>query len=1015
MIFEQKICQEIFEEKYMINGEENHEEVFRETAIVIAKAEEHDKRAKYEKEFYDLMTEKKFIPGGRIVANARTYSKMKNYNNCFTIDIEDSMESIYTAIKEDALISQSGGGVGFNISKLRPKGDKVSKGGESSGPISFLKVFNESAKIIKTGGQRRAAHIAILNIDHPDIEEFITIKKGDKTKVLDKFNISVGISDAFINAVENNLDWELKFNGNVYKTVKANYLFDLLAEHAFFNNEPGVFFLDNAEKHNNGWWAFVLDRTNPCGEICVSGDSKIHTDCGIMTIRELTSLIETYPDADVKTYSVNYEGHLELKKILFAAKTGVNKQTITIEFTNGNKLKVTPDHELFISATQKISALEYYRTWKSLSKRNIKRFEYPHIVYLNRSMRNGQYIKVKASTEENFISEHHFVLLGNTCPEGFCVHHKNENTLDNRVQNLEYMSFSEHSRMSNLGHDNYVAKKGNRKKDVYLSLDNSKFESAYTNAVKDVYYSSGLEDVYDLTVKDNHNFFANGMLVHNCMPSYSLCCLGAINLTKFVTDPFTNRANIYWGDFEEAIRTGIRFLDNVLDVTDYPLKKIKDFSQQWRRIGLGVTGLGDVFAMMRIKYGSLESLELTEKIFRTLRDQSYYASANLAKEKESFPACNIDKLLKANFIKDLPEDIKKIIKKYGLRNIGLNTCAPTGTISFSIGDNCSSGIEPIFDLSYTRDIRTGGEDTEVKTEKVYDYAWKKYIDKTYKDAEKDGITLEVPEYFDTTLSLDPMAAMEVQSVAQKYIDHSISKTYNLPANYKLEDYKKLWLTAHKKGLKGMTTFNPNGSMKGILKHQNEDGEIEIVRPEMIERHHAPKRPKDLECDIHVVNVKDETYLMLVGILNGSLYEIFATGIADVDENDRTLVYDVDGHKKGILRKNSKNSYSLVIKNGEEKEVIKNIRKTFNVDFETSCRLISMGLRHGVPLEFIVHQLAKHENMISLHKAVSRVLKKYIKEGEKYLLSQECPSCGSKNFVYSEGCILCKDCGWGQCS
>jgi len=187
----------------MINGEKDPDEVFHGVAKTIASAEKTEfLREEWEVAFYDLIKDGTLQPGGRILANARPDSKVKQYNNCFVIPVEDSLKGIYEALRQDAIISGQGGGVGFNISTLRPKNAPTSHGGVSSGAVSFLKVFNESAKIIQTGGGRRAAHIAVLNIDHPDIEEFITVKHGDQNGELTQFNISVGITDAFIARTE---------------------------------------------------------------------------------------------------------------------------------------------------------------------------------------------------------------------------------------------------------------------------------------------------------------------------------------------------------------------------------------------------------------------------------------------------------------------------------------------------------------------------------------------------------------------------------------------------------------------------------------------------------------------------------------------------------------------------------------------------------------------------------------------------------------------------------------------
>ncbi|RLD63992.1 MAG: adenosylcobalamin-dependent ribonucleoside-diphosphate reductase [Bacteroidetes bacterium] len=744
----QSISGEIFKKKYMINGEETEDEVFRGVAKEIARVEPTEQlKEKWENKFYEAISTTKLIPAGRILANARPDARMPFYNNCYTISVEDSIESIYNSLREDALISRTGGGVGLNFSKLRPKDAGLSTGGVSSGVISFMKVFNESAKVIQTGGSRRAAHIGILNVDHPEIEDFILAKRGDENKALTQFNISVGITDKFMNAVKADADWDLIWEGTVYKTIKAKYLYKLMTMNAFTHNEPGILNLDTVNRMNNGAYGFQIFEVNPCGEIV--------------------------------------------------------------------------------------------------------------------------------------------------------------------------------------------------------------------------------------------------------MPPYSLCCLSALNLTQFVVNAFTSDAFFDIDEFKKYVEVGIRFLDNVLDATEYPLDKILDMSKQWRRIGLGFTGLGNVFSMLRMSYGSEESKVLSELIGKVLRNKSYKTSALLAEEKGAFPACINEELIKSPFIKELPKKLQAIIKTHGLRNIAMNTVAPTGTTSLSIGQNCSSGIEPAFNLSYVRNIRTGKSD-ETKSETVYDYAWLKYLEYL----EKNGFefTGDAPEFFKTTFNIDVYDAMDIQIIFQKYIDHSISKTLNLPYGTTYEEYKNLFEHAYDNGLKGFTTFNPEGSMKGILEI---DKKIEVERT-------TPKRPKDLPCDVHELTYKGDKYILLVGKYNNTPYEIFVTKNVDKE-------FDFDKNKSGIIRKSGRGKYSLIVENGKDKTYIEDIVSSFDSVYGTLGRFISMSIRHNVSLQFIVEQLNKDKNFMGFERTVSRVLKKYIKEGEEVKTSHDCPECGNDNLIYQEGCLACPDCGWSKCS
>ena len=744
--FEQPLCEEIFRRKYMLHGEESVEEVFRGVAKEIASMEAESSRAEIEEIFYREIHSGRLIPAGRILANARPDSPMKNYNNCFTIDVEDSLEAIYDSLKEDAVISKMGGGVGFDISKLRPKGYSLSRGGESSGVVSFLRIFDQSAKTIMTGGQRRSAHIALLDISHPDIEEFIEVKRGDANKELTQFNISVKITDEFMRAVEHDEEFKLHFGGRVYKTVRARELYDKLARHAFLHNEPGIFNADTVERYNNGYWAFAMDRVNPCGELV--------------------------------------------------------------------------------------------------------------------------------------------------------------------------------------------------------------------------------------------------------MPSYSLCCLAAMKLSEFVNEPFSPDASFDYEAFAKSVKVGIRFLDNVLDATAYPLDRIETFSKRWRRIGLGFTALGTALTMLGITYGSEESIEFASEMSAVLRNASYRASANLAAEKGAFPAFDAPSILAANFVRSLPEDVRALIGRQGLRNIQMNTVAPTGTTSLSVGQNCSSGIEPAFALQYERNIRVGRGD-EITTETVYDAAWLAW-------REKKGCDQAAPPWMVTAADINPYRSIDLQAAIQRNIDHSISKTLNLPPGTTFDQYKNLFFHAYKKGLKGFTTFNPEGSMKGVLEHSNRSAEG------FISRNSAPARPRELPCEIHRVKVGNKRYIVITGNLNGSPYEIFWIDVPG-DEEVR-----INGYTRGVVRKMKKGRYDLLMGDKNSGRILENFTRVYDTPNASLARFISMALRHGTPLQFIIRQLQKDTHFTDFERVVGRVLKKYIRDGEEMITGDwRCPKCAT-GLIFREGCATCPACGWSKC-
>ena len=484
------------------------------------------------------------------------------------------------------------------------------------------------------------------------------------------------------------------------------------------------------------------------------------------------------------------------------------------------------------------------------------------------------------------------------------------------------------------------------------------------------------------------------------MPAYSLCCLGALNLTKFIIDPFTPVARFHFQKMAEIVKTAVRLLDNTLDATQYPLERIETFSKQWRRIGLGFTGLGDALAMLGMKYGDESSVAFCEIFGRSLRDASYRASVELAKEKGMAPGLKSGffknkpdpRLTLGDFITKMPFDLRRDIGKYGLRNIGLNTAAPTGTISLTVGNNCSSGIEPIFEYQFTRNIRTGTGD-ETKPEIVRDYAcliW-----------EQNHPGEPLPTYFVTALELEPRKAIDIQAAIQKYIDHSISKTFNFDGKkLGFEEYKDLFTYGYKSGLKGYTSFNISGSMKGVLESRAQPSEDKL--DSFVLRSNAPKRPNELPCDIHYVHANGQDFIVLAGLLNGSIYEIF------VDEQNG---HDFGSLKSGKIIKKGKGEYSLI--DPEGKMLVEGLSKNFNGTWGSLARMISMSLRHGVPLQFIIDQLQRSKEFLGFEKAVSRVLKHYMKEGEVYESKDKCPHCGG-TMIFQESCFICKSCGKGGC-
>ncbi|MFA5023361.1 MAG: adenosylcobalamin-dependent ribonucleoside-diphosphate reductase [Patescibacteria group bacterium] len=479
------------------------------------------------------------------------------------------------------------------------------------------------------------------------------------------------------------------------------------------------------------------------------------------------------------------------------------------------------------------------------------------------------------------------------------------------------------------------------------------------------------------------------------LPKNSVCCLCSICLPSF----FKN-GKFDWEDFKEAIRIAIRGLDNIIDITKIGEEDIDANTVRERRIGLGTTGIAELLILEKKKYSSEEGREYTAKILEVLRDTSYEASIELAKERGPFPAFDFEGFSKSEFFKTLPEEIQNNIKIHGIRNVNLNTQQPTGTTGTMLG--FSQGCEPYYSMCFTRNSRVGS---------FFDGspAFSRWLKKNKIDYSKYKLSLQelkkdtsVPEYFEESHEISWMDHIKMQAVFAKYIDQGISKTINLPNSATVEDVKNAYTETYKLGIKSVTVYR-DGCKQQILENGSK---IEDKRPERIMMASSPKRPTELPCDIHNTVVRGEKWTVLVGLLDGKPYEVFAAPQESFELSSK--------YKKGTIVKNGDGAYHLDMCDFK----IKNISKYIQSDeHRIITRLISTCLRHGVPMSFITDQLTKVDGtVVDFSKAILRVLYKYIEDETIVTENKEkvCSNCGSTNIKFSNGCYECLDCNYSKC-
>ncbi len=1145
------VSEKVFLDRYALKDkqgkpiESTPDEMWKRVADAVAEVEKKPLRKKWEKEFYWAMKDFKYVPGGRILAGAGTGYSV-TYYNCFVIPSpKDSRDGILETLKQMVEIMARGGGVGINLSSLRPRGARVRKvNGFSSGPINWAELFSVATKdIIQQGGTRRGALMLMLWDWHPDIEEFITVKQ-DLTRI-NGANLSLCISDSFMEAVEKDADWPLvfpdtedpeydeKWNGDlevwkqlgkriiVRKVVKARRIWDLIAEAAWKSAEPGVVFMERYNKlHNNYYW----NRIN-CVNPCVTGDTLVNTTNGIKSIRKLyqeekpfRAVIngQDYLSTAVKLTGIKPVFKLQTKegyqlrltadhkvvttdgpKEAGKLKTGdkillstggyfgvrgtldeglvlgwlvgdgsMKKDVATLFFYHDEKRELAPRFALMVEKmidgeettarsylpitpqyieSENKAVIESVRLWRIASRFGLtheNKYQVPSAVFegseefqrgflsalfssdgtILGTIEKGVSVRL-TSVSKTLLQQTQILLLNFGIACKIYENHRNamERLLpDGNGGNKLYSCQTYHelviSKTSLLKFAALIGFLQEKKQEKLRSLLSLYHRSPYKETLTVTFsrlISDGKEEVFDITVADIHRFSANGLAILNCgeegLPPWGVCNLGSINLSALVKGSnIDEKARFDFATLKKVVHTAVRFQDNVVDMDPYVFEGIRKTQYEGeRRIGLGTMGLGDTLIKLHLRYGSKESLEFIEKVYRLIRDEAYRTGCEVAREKGAFP--KFDKTLypKGKFIEQLPNDVQSRIKQHGVRNSILLMQAPTG--STSLMANTTSGIEPVFEFEFVRRDRLGEH-------AIRHYLYEQWYAKHKKEIEEGKVNK--PEWFVSANDLTPENHIKVQAVIQKYVDASISKTVNAPKTHTVEDVKKLYTLAYKLGLKGIA-YMREGSRQGVLERKEEKKE-EVKQP--IPVYTVKPRPMVVHGATYRINTPVGVAFITINTNGGDPPEPLEVFI-----NVGKAGTDVYAMAEGLGR-----MVSLALRFSSHMSVISRVQEIVSqLQGIGGARSLGFGkdrirsLPDAVSKTLAMHYGLNGEMKKTNGTGDAKETPKLVTESTQPSLIQIqtgapsasfdiCPSCGEATLVHEEGCKKCYGCGYSEC-
>ena len=1075
---------------------ETAEDMIYRVACVIAGIEE-DKYGKSQKEtealaqeFYTMMAKLEFMPNSPTLMNAGR--DLGQLSACFVLPVEDSMEEIFDAIKNAAIIHKSGGGTGFSFSRLRPKNSMVrSTGGVASGPVSFLRVFNSATEAVKQGGTRRGANMGILRVDHPDIVEFIHCK--EENKEITNFNISVGITEDFMLAVREGRSYDLidPHTGVSVGKLSAPEIFHKIVEHAWKNGEPGIVFLDRLNEGNPTPLQGEIEATNPC----ITGDTWILTSQG-------PAQVKTVLGQELELV-LNGEYHRTSPEGFFSTGT---QSILAVKTERGYELKLTADH--LVRVAEKVTREYITESWKPAGElkagdqlllsnnrglqwsgkgsfeegfllglllgdgtlkeeRNERRMKLASLRDL--AGEYGIFPKEKRLTEEleKTSSDFHRGLIRGLFDTDGTVVGSQEKGVSVRLWQKDFAGLQILQRMlhrlgmaSTIYRDRQSSgskslpdgKGGQRDYEVQpghelsLSQDNlpafaevigfsnmkkkqslkNLLEGYQRNINRERFLANvteclpaGVEEVYDAQVPGVNAFDANGIYVHNCgeqplLPNEA-CNLGSINLKLMVIEK-DGKMVINWERLSQVVRLAVRFLDDVIDVNQYPLPIIDEVVKGNRKIGLGVMGFADMLILLQTSYATEDAVEYAEKVMKFIQTEARIESQRLAEERGTFP----------NYTGSIYDGVMK------LRSATLTTIAPTGTISMICG--ASSGVEPLFAVAYTKTVMDGTALIEVNPlfealAKEYGFYSPELMQKIAEMGTVLGFP-EVPnwaqEVFTTAQEIAPEWHIRIQAAFQKYTDNAVSKTINFANAATREDIAEAYRLAYELNCKGLTVYRDGSREEQVLSLGASATKAPLAAEQFI-----PKTPFIPEINTVVPRPRPTTtvgFTEKIKIGCGNLY-------VSVNEDDKGIceVFTNTGRAGGCASQS-----------------------------EATARLISITLRSGLSVDAITEQIKgircpacmrrEGVKVTSCPDAIARVIKKYSEVGINFagghrgtqktaptavkssVVERErpsgekvtkkiartgvatenaCPECGMP-INHESGCVVCTHCGYSKC-